>query len=154
MWKEFVPWAVCFSVGLAVGGWAADRYAQGEINELKEEHLHLINEITTKTNEAYSELSDKLRDREKALAAALDSRDRALAVADDLRADAVRLREQTTRAGERLRAVSAAPGASCKREREQLGRCTGLLGEGVDLLSEGAGLSLRTAADKDVAGVK
>ena len=154
MWKELVPWAVCFAVGLAVGGWAADRHAQGEINELKEEHLHLINEITTKTNEAYSELADKLQQREKELAAALDARDRAVALADSLRADARRVREQADRASARLRALPGTDGSACVSDRERLARCVGLLGEGVELAGEGAGLSLRTAADKDAVGIK
>lgn len=154
MWKELVPWAVCFAVGLAVGGWAADRHAQGEINELKEEHLHLINEITTKTNEAYSELADKLQQREKELARAMDARDRALAVGDSLRADARRLRQQAADAGQRLSSLPRADGASCQRDRELLARCTKLLGEGADLAGEGAGLSLRIAGDKDALGVR
>lgn len=154
MWQTLVPVAVAFAVGVCIGGDLASRVSQSEIDELKEQHFHLIEEINRKSNEAYSELSDKLRDREKALAAALDSRDRALAVADNLRADAVRLREQATRASQRLRAMPRADGPACVSDRERLARCVGLLGEGAGLAGEGAAISIGVAADKDVVGVK
>lgn len=69
----------------------------------------------------------------------------------DLEARNRSLSSTASRLSERLRATGMpgsgpAPGGTCE---ERLARCQGLLGEGVELLAEGAGLSERIAARKD-----
>lgn len=150
-WKMLIPVLIC---GIALGYHLGTTITQKEVEELKEQHFHLLAEIQQKTGEEYAALADKLQEREKTLAAALDARDRAVAVADSLRADARRVREQADRAGQRLSSLPRADSPACQRDRERLARCVGLLGEGVELAGEGAGLSLRTAADKDAIGVR
>ena len=148
------PWLATFIFGIAVGGWVENSIADREINELKEEHFKLVEQINKEGNEAYALLLDKLKAREKELADALDARDRAVAVGNALRADAGRLRQRADKASAGLRALPRASDASCQRDRERLARCTELLGEGADLAGEGAGLALRIAGDKDAIGVK
>lgn len=149
MWQTLAGLAVVFALGTSFGHWVGATAAQKEIKELRDEHLHLVEQINRESNEAYSALADQLADREKRLADALSARDDALALAATARADASRLRILADNRSKALRALPTGSGVACAGEREQLARCVGLLGEGVDLLSEGAGLSLRTAADKD-----
>ena len=156
-WRSLVPFGIAFVLGLAVGAGVESRKVSArdaEIAELKEEHHHLIDQINRETNEAYAALADKLADREKRLAAALSARDDALALAANARADASRLRILADNRSKALRALPSGGGASCAGEREQLARCTQLLGEGAELVGEGAGLSLGIAGDKGVAGVR
>ena len=150
-WKMLIPVLIC---GIALGYHLGTTITQREVEELKEQHFHLLAEIQQKTGEEYAALADKLQEREKALAAALDARDRAVALADSLRADARRVREQADRASQRLRAMPRADGSACVSDRERLARCVGLLGEGAGLAGEGAAISIGVAADKDVVGVK
>lgn len=142
--------AVCVAVGFGAG-WSL---RGNEVAELKAEHFNLIEQINRESNEAYSALADQLADREKRLAEALSARDSALALASAARADASRLRVLADNRSAAIRALPAATGASCDRDRERLARCVSLLGEGAELVGEGSGLSLRLAGDNAVAGVK
>ena len=91
------------------------------------------------------------REKENALQTqvteALAQRDTALADAADARAATVRVRDEADALADRL---SAAATGSCNRERQSLSSCIRLLGEGVGLAAEGAGMARRDAADIEV----
>lgn len=86
------------------------------------------------------------RENAETLAAAIAARDNALRELAASRSNADGLRNQLAAYERRLRA----PGTSaCESERKRLAGCVGLLREGADLASEGAGLAQRIAIDKD-----
>ena len=95
-------------------------------------------------------LEIKYREKERTYAQSLvdawEARDKALARVDDLGADLERVRKQAADARSRL---SAARAGTCKPEREQLARCSGLVVRGAELVKRGVELSERAAIDKD-----
>ncbi|MDD7441570.1 MAG: hypothetical protein PUG38_02990 [Sutterellaceae bacterium] len=100
-----------------------------------------------KSDAVEKEAQEKYEEQTKKLSAALAQRDKALASAHSLRTVAVRVRGiADTRAKADLQAAAAAGDSN----KERLGRCEKLLGEGADLVGEGSELLTRVAADKDV----
>ncbi len=95
-------------------------------------------------------LEIKYREKERTYAQSLvdawEVRDAALARADDLSGDLDRVRLEADAARRRL---SGAGPDSCKSCREQLGRCSGIVERGAELVKRGVELSERTAIDKD-----
>ena len=73
-------------------------------------------------------------------------RDAALARASDLSGDLDRVRLEADAARRRL---SGTTSDTCKLERERLGRCSGLVVRGAELVKRGVELYERTAIDKD-----
>ena len=67
-WKMLIPVLIC---GIALGYHLGTTITQREVEELKEQHFHLLAEIQQKTGEEYAALADKLQEREKALGTAL-----------------------------------------------------------------------------------
>lgn len=114
----------------AYGGWKAG-YASAE----------------QKAKAAQAALMEKqnaeLKKRQEALDEAVSKLDASMRDADDLRRNAVRLRERAN-----ARAAADRGSGSCNPER--LARCESLLGEGADLVGEGAEISIRIAGKKDV----
>lgn len=93
--------------------------------------------------------ASKAKEREDAekIAKALAERDKALSDAATLRVTSVRVRGiADTRAESDLQAARDTGDSN----KERLGRCEKLLGEGADLVGEGSELLTRVAADKDV----
>ena len=87
--------------------------------------------------ETYSAMLSRFRESESRNLSLLQSADR--------------LREQLAAAG-KVPGQSANPSGTCEK---RLARCASVLGEGVSLLSEGAGLSERIAIRKDaISGLK
>ena len=95
-------------------------------------------------------LGVKHREKEQAqyrsLVEAWEVRDAALARASDLSGDLDRVRLEADAARRRL---SGTTSDTCKLERERLGRCSGLVVRGAELVKRGVELSERTAIDKD-----
>ena len=93
------------------------------------------------------EAQEKYEEQSKRLSQALAQRDKALASARSLRVTSVRVRDiADTRAESDLQAARDTGDSN----KERLGRCEKLLGEGADLVGEGSELLTRVAADKDV----
>ena len=95
-------------------------------------------------------LEVKYREKERTYAQSLveawEVRDAALARASDLSGDLDRVRLEADAARRRL---SGTTSDTCKLERERLGRCSGLVVRGAELVKRGVELSERTAIDKD-----
>ena len=95
-------------------------------------------------------LEAKYREKERTYAQSLveawEVRDAALARASDLSGDLDRVRLEADAARRRL---SGTTSDTCKLERERLGRCSGLVVRGAELVKRGVELSERTAIDKD-----
>lgn len=95
-------------------------------------------------------LEIKYREKERTYAQSLveawEVRDAALARASDLSGDLDRVRLEADAARRRL---SGTTSDTCKLERERLGRCSGLVVRGAELVKRGVELSERTAIDKD-----
>ena len=95
-------------------------------------------------------LEIKYREKERTYAQSLvdawEARDAALARASDLSGDLDRVRLEADAARRRL---SGTTSDTCKLERERLGRCSGLVVRGAELVKRGVELSERTAIDKD-----
>lgn len=95
-------------------------------------------------------LEVKYREKERGYAQSLvdawEVRDAALARASDLSGDLDRVRLEADAARRRL---SGTTSDTCKLERERLGRCSGLVVRGAELVKRGVELSERTAIDKE-----
>ncbi|MCI6530248.1 MAG: hypothetical protein MR428_04045 [Mesosutterella sp.] len=116
----------------------AEKYEE-QIKDMKADWQSKVSAIEKEAQEKYEEQTKKL-------SAALAQRDKALASARILRTTAVRVRDiADTRAESDLQAAAA----SGDGNKERLGRCEKLLGEGADLVGEGSELLTRVAADKD-----
>lgn len=128
---------------------SASRHYEAQIAADKLAQLQALERLQAAARKKEKESADKL-------AAALAARDKALADASALRRDSARVRERSATIARGLVAMSRADGRSDDRVVERLGKCesllaesAGLLGEGVDMAAEGAGLLERVSADKD-----
>ena len=99
-----------------------------------------------KSDAVKKEAQERYERQSKQLAEALAARDKAMANARAVRISAVRVRDA---ADARAKSDLQAARDSGDRDKERLGRCEKLLGEGADLVGEGVELSARIAADKD-----
>lgn len=116
----------------------AEKY-EAQIKDMKADWQSKVSAVEKEAQEKYEEQSKKLSQ-------ALAQRDKALASARSLRTTAVRVRGiADTRASADLQAARDTGNS----DKERLGRCEKILGEGAELASEGAELSTRVAADKD-----
>lgn len=145
-WKTYAKVAgAAAAVGLSFyGGYQLAATAYGkDIAELREDYATRA-----------TALEEEYREREKAtrasLVAAWEERDAAHADAFErvrsLDDSLSRMRDENASLRRKL---SGAGADSCERYREPLGRCTELLDESAGLLSEGAAVRLRDAADID-----
>lgn len=137
--SPWVYWLVAFAA-FAFGWWIASTVHERDFEEKRADYF------------AQLQAQEKaFREKENALAtqvsAALAARDDAVADAAAARADSVRLRDKADALARRL---SRASGSACDRYRESLASCIRLLGEGVSLAEEGAGMARRDAADIEV----
>lgn len=122
------------------GVWAGAKLCEASGARVKLEAQERIAKQEEESYEVY-------RKQQEALAEALAQRDRALRSVADLRATADRLRRQAD-----ARAAAEAASDPGDGRGERLGSCLRLLGEGAELVAEGAGLSVRVSADKDTLG--
>ena len=124
----------------AVAGYqfAAALYGQ-DIAELREDYA-------TRAQALEAKYREKERTYAQSLVEAWEVRDAALARASDLSGDLDRVRLEADAARRRL---SGTTSDTCKLERERLGRCSGLVVRGAELVKRGVELSERTAIDKD-----
>jgi len=131
-------------LAFAGGFTAANLIGDLRLKEVQNSHLAAM-------TEAQKQNEQEIRRREEAAQAAVDTLLEKLSAADrrnrDLSDDAVRLREQLKHSGGR--AVSATAGDCAGACEKRLARCSSLLGEGVELLSEGSGICERIAVRKD-----
>ena len=116
----------------------AEKY-EAQISELKSDWQKQTRAVEKEAQERYEKQS-------KQLAEALAARDKAMVSARTVRTVAVRVRDAAdTRAKSDLQAARD----TGDRTQERLARCESLLGEGAELVGEGASLSVRVAADKE-----
>ena len=116
----------------------AEKY-EAQIKDMKADWQSKVSAVEKEAQEKYEEQS-------KRLSQALAQRDKALASARSLRVTSVRVRDiADTRAESDLQAARDTGDSN----KERLGRCEKLLGEGADLVGEGSELLTRVAADKD-----
>jgi len=132
--------SVAAGVGIFVAGYqyAAALYGQ-DIAELREDYA-------TRAQALEAKYREKERTYAQSLVEAWEVRDAALARASDLSGDLDRVRLEADAARRRL---SGTTSDTCKLERERLGRCSGLVVRGAELVKRGVELSERTAIDKD-----
>lgn len=132
--------SVAAGVGIFVAGYqyAAALYGQ-DIAELREDYA-------TRAQALEAKYREKERTYAQSLVDAWEVRDAALARASDLSGDLDRVRLEADAARRRL---SGTTSDTCKLERERLGRCSGLVVRGAELVKRGVELSERTAIDKD-----
>ena len=132
--------SVAAGVGIFVAGYqyAAALYGQ-DIAELREDYA-------TRAQALEAKYREKERTYAQSLVEAWEARDAALARASDLSGDLDRVRLEADAARRRL---SGTTSDTCKLERECLGRCSGLVVRGAELVKRGVELSERTAIDKD-----
>ena len=125
-WKT---WAVIASlvVSFASGVAGEKRLGDARLAKLEAETAERIAKQEEESYEVY-------RKQQEALAEALAARDKALRSAGALRRDAVRLRQL------------AETRADADSGSDRLARCERLLGEGADLVGEGAELSARAVS--------
>lgn len=140
MTKRELVAVLAMGVALFVGGYRYAAAIYGEdIAELREDYASRA-----------QQLEEKYREKERATAQSLvdawEARDAALARASDLSGDLDRVRLEADAARRRL---SGTTSDTCKLERERLGRCSGLVVRGAELVKRGVELSERTAIDKD-----
>lgn len=132
----------CAVAGLAAfaGGYqyAAALYGE-DIAALREDYA-------TRAQALEAKYREKERTYAQSLVEAWEVRDAALARASDLSGDLDRVRLEADAARRRL---SGTTSDTCKLERERLGRCSGLVVRGAELVKRGVELSERTAIDKD-----
>ena len=123
-----------------IGGYqfAAALYGE-DLATLKEDYATRAQSLEVKYRE-------KERTYAQSLVEAWEVRDAALARASDLSGDLDRVRLEADAARRRL---SGTTSDTCKLERERLGRCSGLVVRGAELVKRGVELSERTAIDKD-----
>lgn len=137
---SWVVYAILGAVAFASGWWGSSTLSERDLEAAKANYFASL-QVQEKT----------FREKESALqnqvAEALASRDNALADASSSRADAVRLRDKADALAKRL---SSASGSPCDGCRQSLSNCSRLLGEGVSLAEEGAGMARRDAADIEV----
>ena len=137
---SWVVYAILGAVAFSSGWWASSTLSERDLEAAKANYFASL-QVQEKT----------FREKESALqnqvAEALASRDNALADASSSRADAVRLRDRADALAKRL---SSASGSPCDGCRQSLSNCSRLLGEGVSLAEEGAGMVRRDAADIEV----
>lgn len=125
--------AVCiFGMGYKEGFDSCQRANERAVAAAREKLQAEAREKAKENAETVSNFVQRIQD--------LEARNRSLS------ATASRLSERLRTAG--MPGSGPAPGGTCE---ERLSRCQGLLGEGVELLAEGAGLSERIAARKDAA---
>lgn len=122
------------------GVWVGAKLCEAHEAKIK---LEAEERIAKQEEESY----EVYRKQQEALAEALAQRDKALRSVADLRATADRLRRQAD-----ARAAAEAASDPGDGRGERLGNCLRLLGEGAELVAEGAGLSVRVSADKDALG--
>ena len=123
--------AVCiFFVGYKEGFDSCQRANERAVAAAKDKILAEAREKAEKNAEVVSEFTQKIH--------ALEARNRSLS------STASRLSERLRTAG--VSTADSDPGSTCA---VRLAECRRLLGEGVELLAEGAGLSERIAARKD-----
>ena len=132
--------SVAAGVGIFVAGYqyAAALYGE-DIAALREDYATRAQSLEIKYRE-------KERTYAQSLVEAWEVRDAALARASDLSGDLDRVRLEADAARRRL---SGTTSDTCKLERERLGRCSGLVVRGAELVKRGVELSERTAIDKD-----
>ena len=132
--------SVAAGVGIFVAGYqyAAALYGE-DIAALREDYAARAQSLEIKYRE-------KERTYAQSLVEAWEVRDAALARASDLSGDLDRVRLEADAARRRL---SGTTSDTCKLERERLGRCSGLVVRGAELVKRGVELSERTAIDKD-----
>ena len=132
--------SVAAVVGIFVAGYqyAAALYGE-DIAALREDYATRAQSLEIKYRE-------KERTYAQSLVEAWEVRDAALARASDLSGDLDRVRLEADAARRRL---SGTTSDTCKLERERLGRCSGLVVRGAELVKRGVELSERTAIDKD-----
>ena len=132
--------SVAAVVGIFVAGYqyAAALYGE-DIAALREDYATRAQSLEIKYRE-------KERTYAQSLVEAWEVRDAALARASDLSGDLDRVRREAAAARRRL---SGTTSDTCKLERERLGRCSGLVVRGAELVKRGVELSERTAIDKE-----
>ena len=154
--RRIFPYALAAAAIVSAIAWAYDRGYQSAA--AKYEKQSATERLAQSQAAERLQAAARAKEKESAdkLAAALAARDKALADASALRRDSARVRERSATIARDLVAMSRADGRSDDRVVERLGKCesllaesAGLLGEGVDMAAEGAGLYARTAADKD-----
>ena len=117
----------------------AQKY-EAQISELKSDWQKQTEAVEKEAQERYEKQSRRM-------AVALAARDKVLSDARAVRVTSVRVRGiADTRAESDLQAARDTGDSN----KERLGRCEKLLGEGADLVGEGSELLTRVAADKDV----
>lgn len=150
MFKALMSWfSTSYSwalyVALATAAFASGWYVSSTIHERDFEAAKADYFAQLQTQEkTFREKENVLQTQ---VADALAARDTALADASSSRADAVRLRDKADALAKRL---SSASGSPCDGCRQSLSKCSRLLGEGVSLAEEGAGMARRDAADIEV----
>ena len=123
--------AVCiFFMGYKEGFDACQRANERAVAAAREKLQAEAREKAKENAEIVSNFVQRIQD--------LETRNRSLS------ATASRLSERLRTAG--VSPADSSPGGTCEK---RLSRCQNLLGEGVELLAEGAGLSERIAARKD-----
>lgn len=143
----------------ALGGSYLLGYSKGNASTTREYEEQIAKDKLDQS-EAAKKLEEEYRAKEqesaKKVSEALALRDKAMADAARLRADSARVRESANSLAKQLSRASQSHAASGNGDSERLGKCesllsesAALLGEGQDLATEGAALSVRIAADKD-----
>lgn len=143
----------CLAATFAFGtltGFGAGRYSLGkQVAEIKAEYAQRESELNSAALKNYTELQERYKDAQKRIDVAIAEKRRAVAMADDLRSRANQLHKQSEAYANKYRELSRTSD-TCRSERERVAKCAGLLGEGAELVSEGAGLSSRLNADKNI----
>lgn len=135
VWATALALCVAFAAGYR---YSAALYGE-DIAALREDYATRAQSLEIKYRE-------KERTYAQSLVDAWEVRDAALARASDLSGDLDRVRLEADAARRRL---SGTTSDTCKLERERLGRCSGLVVRGAELVKRGVELSERTAIDKD-----
>lgn len=133
----------CFLAAIAAffaGWWVSSTMHQRDFEAAKADYYASL-QAQEKT------FRKKENDLNSQVAEALAARDDALFDAANARADTDRLRDEADALAKRL---SSASGFACDGYRQSLSQCVRLLGEGVALAGEGAGVAQRNAADIEV----
>lgn len=137
---SWVVYAILGAVAFGSGWWVSSTLSERDLEAAKADYYASLQSQEKAHREKERQLSSQIAD-------ALDARDTALADASSSRADAVRLRDKADALAKRL---SSASGSPCDGCRQSLSNCSRLLGEGVSLAEEGAGMARRDAANIEV----
>lgn len=142
---------VCGAVAVVfLAGFGAGRYSLGkQVAELEAEFAQRENELNSAALIRYTELQERYKDAQKRIDVAIAEKRKAVAMANDLRGRADQLHKQSEVYANQYRELSRTTD-TCRSERERIAKCAGLLGEGAELVSQGAGLSSRLNADKNI----